>query len=392
VTTARWWWPTLEHRELTKDEAVGKLRVALTDSVKRHLLADRPVGIFLSSGVDSGAVVQIASDMGEVRALTVVFPGEQHEGVSASAVARQAGAIHDCVEVSGAEVSRHLPDILGAMDQPTVDGLNTWIVCRAARHAGLTVALSGLGGDELFGGYPGFRSIPKVMRLGRFAQVLPMAARRRLAANLSLRTPGSRLARVVGSSEGPMGAYFAVRGLFSQTELRVDSDWTPLNGGDTSLFNICDSGRLDVGDVVMVMESQHYLANQLLRDTDQMSMAHSMEVRVPLLDDDVVRLAWSIPPSTRNSPHKELLAQAAGVAEGSRKLGFTLPMDTWIRGPLNGAVREGLLSAELPFGDLIAPEFRRRLWEQFEAGRTHWSRPWAIAVLRLWPGAQALGW
>jgi asparagine synthase (glutamine-hydrolysing) len=189
-----------------------------------------------------------------------------------------------------------------------------------------------------------------------------------------------------------MGAYFAVRGLFSQTELRVDSDWTPLNGGDTSLVNVCDSGQLEIGDVVMVMESQHYLANQLLRDTDQMSMAHSLEVRVPLLDDNVVRLAWSIPPSTRNSPQKELLAQAAGVAEGSRKLGFTLPMDAWIRGPLKDSVREGLLSAELPFGDLIAPQFRKRLWEQFEAHRIHWSRPWAIAVLRLWPEAQALGW
>jgi asparagine synthase (glutamine-hydrolysing) len=142
----------------------------------------------------------------------------------------------------------------------------------------------------------------------------------------------------------------------------------------------------------MVMESQHYLANQLLRDTDQMSMAHSLEVRVPLLDDEVVRLAWSIPPSTRNSAHKELLALAAGVAPGSRKLGFTLPMDKWIRGPLNSTVREALLSAELPFGDLIPLKFRKRLWEQFAARRTHWSRPWAIAVLRLWPGAQAMGW
>jgi asparagine synthase (glutamine-hydrolysing) len=392
ATTARWWWPTLEHRDLTKDDAVAQLRVALTDSVKRHLLADRPVGIFLSGGVDSGAVVQIASAMGEARALTVVFPDDNNEGASASAMAHQAGAIHDCVDVSGAEVSRHLPEILGAMDQPTADGVNTWIVCRAARQAGLTVALSGLGGDELFGGYPGFRSIPKVMRLARFTQVLPTAARRKLAETLGTRNSGGRLARLVGSSEGATGAYFAVRGLFPQTALRVDPDWTPLNGGGTSLVNVFGSGQLDPGDVVMVMESQHYLANQLLRDTDQMSMAHSLEVRVPLLDDEVVRLAWSIPPSTRNSAHKELLALAAGVAPGSRKLGFTLPMDKWIRGPLNSTVREALLSAELPFGDLIPLKFRKRLWEQFAARRTHWSRPWAIAVLRLWPGAQAMGW
>jgi asparagine synthase (glutamine-hydrolysing) len=145
-------------------------------------------------------------------------------------------------------------------------------------------------------------------------------------------------------------------------------------------------------DAVMLLEMAHYLPNQLLRDTDQMSMSHSLEIRVPLLDDEMVNLAFRIPAGVRTESGKALLARAAGLVEVNRKQPFALPFAAWFRGPLRPTVREALLSEELPFADLVPAELRRNVWDAFESGRAHWSRAWAIAVLRLWPSANGLRW
>jgi asparagine synthase (glutamine-hydrolysing) len=142
----------------------------------------------------------------------------------------------------------------------------------------------------------------------------------------------------------------------------------------------------------MLLEMAHYLPNQLLRDTDQMSMSHSLEIRVPLLDDSLVKVALAMPASVRTRSGKALLAEAANIERLNVKRPFALPFEKWMRGPLKETVREGLLSSELPFSDLVAVDFRQRLWDAFESGRTHWSRPWAVAVLRLWPAANGFSW
>ena len=142
----------------------------------------------------------------------------------------------------------------------------------------------------------------------------------------------------------------------------------------------------------MQLELGNYLSHQLLRDTDQMSMAHSLEVRVPLLDDSMVRVALALPSEVRNEHGKALLARAARIDSVMPKRPFALPFDPWIRGPLREHVRSGLLSEELPFSDLVPTEFRRRLWESFEQRRAHWSRLWALTVLRTWPQANGFGW
>jgi asparagine synthase (glutamine-hydrolysing) len=123
-----------------------------------------------------------------------------------------------------------------------------------------------------------------------------------------------------------------------------------------------------------------------------MSMAHSLEIRVPLLDDSMVNVALTLPASVRTKPGKALLSEAANIQKPNAKRPFALPFEAWMRGPLRDAVREGLLSSELPFNEAVPPEFRERLWHSFEAGRTHWSRPWAVAVLRLWPAANSFSW
>jgi asparagine synthase (glutamine-hydrolysing) len=383
-TVRRWWQPVLEPRADVGEEAERLLRAVLDDSVRRQLVADRPVGVFLSGGVDSGAVATRAAAAGDVRTFTASFPeAQEDEGPVAAAVAARLGVAHSDVPVTGEEVGEAMPDILAAMDRPTADGVNTWLVCRAAHQAGLVVALSGLGGDELFGGYPSFQQVPRVASIRNALSPLGRTIRASAADAAARRSPGGRLGRLLGGAGGLSGAYASVRCQFSPAELHAAGFVGPLG---TSVAG--DDPTRCVGDRVTLMELSNYMPEQLLRDTDQMSMSHSLEVRVPLLDDAVVRVALAIPADVRLEPGKQLLARAAGVSR-TRKRPFSLPFDTWMRGPLRTYVRDGLLSSELPFADEIPSAFRRNLWSAFEDRRTHWSRPWAVALIRLWAAQRA---
>ncbi len=388
--TPQTWWrprfradPTLSEPEA----AVPALRRALHDSVERHLVAERPTGLFLSSGTDSQAVARIAVAHQPVQALTVTFPeaDDLDEGGQAGELAAALGIRHVSVPMTAQGLGPLLPDVLAGMDQPTVDGVNSWVVCRAAREAGYVVALSGMGGDELFGGYPSFRSAPRVNRLTAALATLPAGARRGLAAGAARRAPGGRVGKVLGAPAGLGGAYGAVRRLFSDADLTA--------------FGLPESPALppaslptDGGDAVSSLELGCYLAWQLLPDTDSVSMAHSLEVRVPLLDDEVVRVALAIPSGVRLAPGKSLLAAAAGITTIPEKRGFTMPFDQWLRGPLRSIVEDAVCSDAMPFADLLDGSRRRALWSAFLAGRVHWSRPWALAVLRLWPAANGFTW
>jgi asparagine synthase (glutamine-hydrolysing) len=380
----QWWKPQVRPEPLLAEDPVRLVRGALADSISRHLIADRPLGAFLSGGIDSGAVVTLAARSGGVRALTVTFPDANDEGDAAHALAMKVGAQHDRVPVTGGEVAAALPKILAAMDQPTSDGVNTWIVCQATKQAGLVVALSGLGGDELFGGYPSARLVPRLARINSLLRPIPQELRRRVASMAGERSPGSRLARALSSPAGYAGAYQAVRTLLPSNE-------SSPNGVAQQLRHALN-GSVHAQDRVMLLEMAHYLPNQLLRDTDQMSMSHSLEIRVPLLDDSLVKVALALPAEVRTKPGKALLATAADITRPNAKRPFALPFEQWMRGPLRETVREGLLSNELPFREQVPVDFRQRLWDAFEAGRTHWSRPWAVTVLRMWPAANAFSW
>jgi len=384
----RWWKPEVEPDQDLGGDAERLVRAALKDSVSRHLVADRPVGVFLSGGVNSSAVASVAAGEGQLRALTVTFPGTgEDEGQAAADIAQRLGAAHEHVPVTGEEVAGELPQIMSAMDQPTSDGVNSWIISKAAHDVGLVVALSGMGGDELFGGYPSFSLMPRTAHVRRLLALAPSGMRRSAALRASQGAPGGRLARLLGSGAGDEGAYQAVRGLFAPLEVNG------LNGSHAVSNGNGNGHRLrDNGDRVMLLELRRYLSHQLLRDTDQMSMAHSLEVRVPLLDDSMVRVALALPSEVRNERGKALLARAARLDAAMRKRPFALPFEPWMRGPLREHVRSGLLSEELPFSDLVPAAFRRRLWESFEQRRVHWSRLWAVTVLRTWPQANGFGW
>jgi asparagine synthase (glutamine-hydrolysing) len=388
-----WWRPEFRPR-FDDTAAVTHLRLALDDAVARHLVADREVGLFLSGGVDSTAIAHVAARAGALRSLTVTFPevGDD-EGVRAARTAADLGLRHDEVPVTGGELASVLPTIVASMDQPTADGVNSWIVSRAAHDAGLVVALSGVGGDELFGGYPSFGLVPKVATGGAAMRFLPMSVRRAVADAVVSRRPGAPVSRMVMSQEGVGGAYRAVRGLFGLRDIE--------RLGALRWIGEIDAGRLftpptpttrRVADAVALLEIDRYLRNQLLRDTDVMSMAHSLEVRVPLVDDNVVASALATPSHVRNAPGKRLLQRAAGFTDEGAKRGFTLPFDRWMRGPLRAPIREAVESDDLPLAWLMTHQARRELWSAFERGRVHWSRPWAVGILRLWAQTHDLRW
>jgi asparagine synthase (glutamine-hydrolysing) len=382
----RWWTPEVTCSNLLSGDAVELVRTGLIDSVRRQLIADRPVGVFLSGGLDSRAIATLAAAEGDALALTVTFPeAGGDEGDEASETARRIGARHELVPIAGADVARDMPRLLTAMDQPTHDGVNIWVVCQAARAAGLVVALSGVGADELFGGYPSFRTVPGVLAARRLLDMVPGRLRSRAAVTAGERNPGGKLARLLASPSGYPGAYAAVRGFFPGPVNEAVSEPTGATLGIAA-------PNLDARDRVMLFELTRYLPYQLLRDSDQMSMSHSLEVRVPLLDDLLVRLALRLPPGHRTASGKSLLARAAGVKSTPAKKPFALPFARWIRGPLRPLVMEALLSEELPFRQSLPQGFRRRVWEAFDEGRTHWSRPWALTILRLWPVANGFRW
>ncbi|MDQ6909396.1 MAG: asparagine synthase (glutamine-hydrolyzing) [Actinomycetota bacterium] len=370
--------------------SVGEVRDALTDAMARHLVADVPVGLFLSSGVDSAVVGSLAAQCSaQVRAYTVAFDTGDDEAGGAAAIALRLGIEHTVVRVDSAEAMSSIDRFVDTIDQPTVDGLNSWVISRAVRDAGPVVALSGLGGDELFAGYSTFRHVPRLKRLGGVGHRLPGWARRGSDRAVGGFGPAAhsryRRAMEAVASGGWENSYCAVRGLFGNGEL--DAVWPA--GRDVNpvpmVFGLNGDGISDRGSVTK-LEMSNYLPFQLLRDTDCMSMAHALEVRVPLLDDEVVTLAMAgqLSPGPWDKGHLVAAADPSlGSLVGQKKQTFTLPIDGWMTGPL----REKAFEAIVALGDSGLGFDRRSLtdlWSDYRLGRVGWRPVWALAVLGMW--------
>lgn len=346
-----------ERQQPPRAAASAVVREALLDTVRSHLVADVPVGAFLSSGVDSGVLVGLMRDAGAQRITTVTIGFEEFRGLPqdetplAAEIARRYGAEHATRIVTRAEFEADLPEIMRAMDQPSIDGINTWFVAKAARERGLKVAISGLGGDELFGGYSSFRHVPRWARLMALPSRMPVSHGhlRRLAAStagkLGLHPKAAGLLEFGGTYAG---SYLAKRGLFMPWELGA------VLGPDVAAEGLQRLLPLRLIDAqlkpsprtpfarVAVLESSLYLRNQLLRDADWASMAHALEVRVPLVDS--VLLAALAPVTVRESigGGKRLLAGAPSLplpaaVMNRAKTGFITPVEHWTEATIEAA-------------------------------------------------------
>ena len=385
MQTRRYW--DLEFAASKEDAA--PLTDILRDAMRRHLVSDVPVGVFLSGGVDSAGLVALADR--QVNTLTIVFSeSEFNEGGEARRIAEHFHTTHHELQVRSSDFVTELPNILAAMDQPTNDGVNTYFVARAARNAGLTVVLSGLGGDELFWGYPHHHWVARNHgRLGVFASA-PRFLRRALVSGAvaagRLRGKESWM-RLAALRSGPHaeGLYMAFRGFFASEQVHrlLGNSQSEMNVLlEESLEELRPAVSVSRPDGLNYIELKRYLHDQLLRDSDVLGMAHSVEIRVPYLDDQVVARAAATPGNQKTSGamNKPLLVAALGdalIEEAARrpKRGFSFPMAKWMH-ERTGAMREMAMSTKILERDVVG-----KMWSAFDQGRLHWSRAWSLVVL-----------
>ena len=372
-------------------DAVVATRERLEESVRLHLVSDVPLGVFLSGGIDSSALAALAAE-GRPQPLTTLSVAFEERALSEAAYARRmaarVGADHHEVLLRAPEVFAGLGAFFGAMDQPTVDGLNTWCIARAARDAGLTVVLSGLGGDEVFWGYDHLRRTAALGLARAVMAALPAAVRRGVTrlgpmAGALLARPGlDRLAALEAPT--PPGVYHLVRGLFPRATVRdlLGASEGDLEAAAPALTGDARPGAGDLREALTRLEFSHYLGDQLLRDTDVMGMAHSIEARVPYLDHRLVETVLGLPAALKldRARPKPLLLDALGDRLPREiwdrpKMGFTFPMAAWMRERAPELERLCLEDKRLQRSAVEA------VWSAFAAGRSHWSRPWALLVL-----------
>jgi asparagine synthase (glutamine-hydrolysing) len=417
---ARPWWDPMRgpaardpKKPLDLPSAAKHLRPMLEDAVRAHLFADVPVGLFLSSGLDSSAIASLAvRAQSGIRSFTLTFPGTTcDEGELARAVANRCGTKHTEVPLDGSAAVSRLEEALTALDQPTMDAINTYFVSWAARQVGLKVALSGLGGDELFAGYRTFSDVPSLNRLVALAGFVPKPFRLAVASFLRWlflfrRTPDA-VAKAISAWKNPRllpHAYFFARALFPPDQLSrlteprfrssaVGPDGTTLEPTWMGwLQRAADDARyMDRIAGVSWMEMRTYMTSTLLRDTDSVSMANSLEVRVPLLDTPLVEFVCALPDAARRRPdeQKALLARALGdllpqEIAAQKKRTFTLPWEEWLRGPLRSRIESGFAEVAPALKPYWKEEGVRSVWDAFLAGKTTWSRPWSLFVLNEW--------
>ncbi len=379
---------------------VCRMQEALFDAVEMRLESDVPLGVFLSGGLDSTAVAALAAQHGgAIQTFAVTFAERQFaEGDKARRVAKLLGTEHRELTLSQGDMLGALPEALAAMDQPTVDGINTYFVSRATKQAGVTVALSGLGGDEIFAGYRSFSLVPRM----EWAERRVPAWTRALAGSLldSRLFSGRRshkLALWLRQQDGFPHPFYISRLLLSPAQVaRMFRAEALLQiNFDAYAEEYAAQQRLlashDPVNRVSCLELLVYLRNTLLRDADCMSMAHSLEVRVPLLDHVVTEAALRMPGAWKLDGHqrKPLLVQALGRPLPPEilhqpKRGFEFPWADWMHGQLRASIEEKLAEPGAALAAVMRWEGVQQAWQEFLSGRLHWSRVWLFYVLRNW--------
>ncbi len=334
-------------QELEEDGLTTLVNEALRDSVCHHLIADVPVGLFLSSGIDSTSLAGLATEVGtkNLRTLTLGFHEYRNtandEVPLAETVARHFGTTHQTKWVDRAAFDQELSSVIHAMDQPSIDGVNTYFVAKLAAELGMKVALSGLGGDELLGGYPSFQDIPRLKKWLAWSGSMPGVGRlaRRIAAPIVKRITSPKFAGLMEYGGTYAGAYLLRRGLYMPWELGEVMGAERARAGIDALepllrLNQSMSGVKGERPIVASLELEWYMRCQLLRDSDWAGMAHSLEVRLPFVDVNFFR---ALAPAlvSRHPPSKLHLAN--GVANTlptqevreRKKTGFTTPVKEW---------------------------------------------------------------
>jgi asparagine synthase (glutamine-hydrolysing) len=388
------------------------LAALLEEGLRLHLASDVPLAVLLSSGVDSSAVANLAQHaaLGPIHTFTLAFEEQElNEGPIARQIAAAIGTQHHEVVLTEARFVENLESALDGLDQPTFDGLNAYYISRAIREAGFTVALSGMGGDELFGGYGSYRDLPALHRWSRRAAWMPrslqIAAARlatwplRRSGTVPPQTRWAKLPEMVRHGDDLLALYQLAYALFLpgfQHELLAPDFAEPLADGLPAAMQqrlITETRGRTPLSAISVMEQRLFLGERLLRDNDVASMACSLEQRVPLVDQIVLESVHRMPDDARYRPlgQKTMLRRIGlrGLDPAlfeRPKSGFVLPFDRWIRRGLKDAMDQTLRDpqAVAPVG--LDPVAVARLWRAFLDGAPgmYWSRVWSVYVFVRW--------
>jgi asparagine synthase (glutamine-hydrolysing) len=409
LETRRYWEVPVEAERTSLEE----FEAVLAESARQHLISDVPLAVFLSGGIDSSSLACLATRAGgeKLRTFNVSFDEVDYdESRIAQSVAEAVGADHTDIRLTAQRFREQLQPALASLDQPTFDGINTYFVSRAVREAGVTVALSGAGGDELFGGYRSFREVPLIRRLSAATAPFP-GGLARAAADLLSRAlvrrrgevpPQTRFGKLVDavSARGSLvDSYQVAYGLFSREFL---SELSSAAAANDVVFGIPRSRRDELQarvarrrdlPAVSALELTFFVGERLLRDTDTTSMAVSLETRVPLLDHRVVEVAAGLEDSVRYAPlgRKQALRRTAlrdldpNLFERP-KSGFVLPLQRWMRESMAEQIDVAFADAASLRSVGLRPEAVARLWRAYKsrAPGLYWSRVWGLFVLLKW--------
>ncbi len=393
--------PATTPRCSTRSEFSRELRARLEDTTRAHLLADVPVGAFLSGGVDSAAIVALMTRVSGTRLKTFSLgfdEAEFSEAHAAAATARHLGTEHFSYTLTGTQVAAEINQFLDALDQPTGDGINTYYVSRIAKAGGVTVALSGLGGDELFGGYPSFRDLPRLRRLLPFWLCLPESLRQAIVRRLASGATRSRkLADFLGNARTFHELCSLQRRVFSEAARQsllapeLLQEVQPLTPHHPQLDSLSQElAGMGPAAIISGWDIRTYMADVLLRDSDVMSMRHSLELRVPFVDRPLVEWLWAQPARFRFTPSQPKSALVDAVADllpdglgRGPKRGFTLPFARWMRRELRPFMEDTLAPASLARSGLLSASAVQARWQAFLTGSDdrEWSRLWSLAML-----------
>ncbi|MFD0748886.1 asparagine synthase (glutamine-hydrolyzing) [Mucilaginibacter calamicampi] len=349
----------------------GSLRAA----VKRQLIADAPIGVFLSGGVDSSLLTLLAAEQlqDKLKTISIFFNEKAYdEHAFQEVVTNKIGGEKFSHLIKQQDFDNCMPDIVAAMDMPTTDGINSWFISKYARMDGLKAVLSGLGADELFGGYPSFKRISTIQTLQKLPAFLFNGA------NYLLSDRYKKISYLANPHQ--LALYLAMRAIFTATEIAklLDCDEREVNN---ALFdiNIPLEKDLQGKELASWLESNIYMQNQLLRDTDVMSMNHGLEVRVPFLDEDFQSAVFSISPALRFNKHqpKKLLIDSfenilPNAVWNRPKMGFSFPLQQWMRNH-NQMTEESLYTGG----------YAKNLIRNFKNDKTHWSKAFALYLTQL---------
>lgn len=384
ITLARYYEINFRPNVLSYEDSVDNVKYLLQEAVQSQMVSDLPVGAFLSGGVDSSAVVALMRKgfSGKIKTFSIDFEEKKYsEGHIAKLVAEQYDTEHHQCIVTADDLKKEFYNILDSLDSPSIDGVNTYFVSKFTKEQGITVALSGLGGDEIFGGYESFSNFSKLIRLKNSLSFLPNKVFKPLK-NLTINDRNLKMIEFLSDKKGiELSAYLALRSLIQETKLKK---LLKFDHSDKYYDHFKDEfsqrDYYSQENMVSYLETSVYMGNQLLRDSDNMSMAHSLELRVPLIDQKLVDFCATIPGKYKHD--KKVLVDA--VKElippevfNRPKQGFSFPFEEWIRTGLLNEVKDLFFLKN----NLYNEKYLMKLWEGFENRKVSWSRIWAIVVL-----------